>query len=602
MRYTNRFIAFLTIALLFLQMQLVFSFPVSAQGLGLIPITKEELARVPLWKPDSEGIGELPRIDLRQWLPPVLLQFGNSCTGCSIAYGCKSYLEARDRSWSPAQKAHQFSPAFIYNQLNGGVDRGSHLIEALNLAVRNGCATLVTMPYDHNFLRQPTTRAFDEAKRYRSHSYSRLDTGLQIRKALQQGYAVVLAINTNPEFNSGLHWNGVYTAAQRQSGDQRRSSSDPHGYHAILAVGYDDTRQAFLLMNSWGREWGQQGFCWVAYDLMRNVAPLAANFCDAAFVLMNPPRPQPGPPAQVSATGSVRYSGYLNGIHNWLWTAKLSVTPAVGGTISRVEWTTPYTMEGTNKFTSTKGDDGFAIHGQAQGKGQLSVSGKVIFKDGSARNVVASITFAPPVAAKRSLQMVQEDRYSGRVSGQPYWEWTISLRGTVTDLADVSKVTYHLHPTFPNPDRVVTSSPLNGFAFTTTGWGVFPVRATVHFKDGSTSEHSLQLKFRSAIRDNLELFNTALPTVSRAGQQYYDWTAYIAGPLQKLHQIRFVRYHLHPTFHPNVYDITQNAEYGFPFSTSGWGEFTVGATVVFQNGSQTQLTHRLDFKTTKRVN
>ena len=39
----------------------------------------------------------------------------------------------------------------------------------------------------------------------------------------------------------------------------------------MVVVGYDDAKQAFLLMNSWGRQWGDNGFCWVDYDLFRKV-------------------------------------------------------------------------------------------------------------------------------------------------------------------------------------------------------------------------------------------------------------------------------------------------------------------------------------------
>ncbi|ASC69160.1 uncharacterized protein XM38_000860 [Halomicronema hongdechloris C2206] len=36
--------------------------------------------------------------------------------------------------------------------------------------------------------------------------------------------------------------------------------------HAVMAVGYDDAREAFLIQNSWGTEWGNQGYGWLAYD------------------------------------------------------------------------------------------------------------------------------------------------------------------------------------------------------------------------------------------------------------------------------------------------------------------------------------------------
>ena len=36
--------------------------------------------------------------------------------------------------------------------------------------------------------------------------------------------------------------------------------------HAINIVGWDDKKKAFLVKNSWGTQWGENGYVWVAYD------------------------------------------------------------------------------------------------------------------------------------------------------------------------------------------------------------------------------------------------------------------------------------------------------------------------------------------------
>jgi len=36
--------------------------------------------------------------------------------------------------------------------------------------------------------------------------------------------------------------------------------------HAIVIVGWDDQKKAFLVKNSWGTQWGENGYVWVAYD------------------------------------------------------------------------------------------------------------------------------------------------------------------------------------------------------------------------------------------------------------------------------------------------------------------------------------------------
>jgi len=38
------------------------------------------------------------------------------------------------------------------------------------------------------------------------------------------------------------------------------------GAHAVLVVGYDDTQQAFIVKNSWGTGWGEDGYFMIAYS------------------------------------------------------------------------------------------------------------------------------------------------------------------------------------------------------------------------------------------------------------------------------------------------------------------------------------------------
>lgn len=46
-------------------------------------------------------------------------------------------------------------------------------------------------------------------------------------------------------------------------------SDDAGGGHAVVLVGWDDSKNAWLMRNSWGPDWGLSGYAWMAYGSNR---------------------------------------------------------------------------------------------------------------------------------------------------------------------------------------------------------------------------------------------------------------------------------------------------------------------------------------------
>jgi C1A family cysteine protease len=49
------------------------------------------------------------------------------------------------------------------------------------------------------------------------------------------------------------------------------------GGHAVMAVGYTDRFQCFIVRNSWGSNWGDQGHCYMPYKYLTE-RKLSADF------------------------------------------------------------------------------------------------------------------------------------------------------------------------------------------------------------------------------------------------------------------------------------------------------------------------------------
>lgn len=210
--------------------------------------------------------GALPAsVDLSSQVPPPGDQESmGSCVGWAVGYATKSFHEAVEEGWSVATTNHRFSPSWIYNQVNGGVDRGTHVSTAMNLVASKGVDSIGAFPYvDGDFTTQPNAVSMRRAARFPAQSWYTLAVSeTEIKKVLAGGNTVVIAVEVLPDFDQlNSTTNTVYDS---DTGNSR-------GRHALAVIGYDNSRSAFRFINSWGTGFGDQGYGWLAYSFINNV-------------------------------------------------------------------------------------------------------------------------------------------------------------------------------------------------------------------------------------------------------------------------------------------------------------------------------------------
>lgn len=57
----------------------------------------------------------------------------------------------------------------------------------------------------------------------------------------------------------------------------------PLGGHAACAVGYDDSKEVFMVRNSWSRKWGDEGYFYMPYKFITHPR-LAQDFWTIRWV------------------------------------------------------------------------------------------------------------------------------------------------------------------------------------------------------------------------------------------------------------------------------------------------------------------------------
>lgn len=79
-------------------------------------------------------------------------------------------------------------------------------------------------------------------------------------------------------------------------------------------------------------------------------------------------------------------------------------------------------------------------------------------------------------------------------AGRRWFKWKVFVDEPEEKLDEIRQVEYVLHPTFPNPKRVVKERK-SAFALESAGWGNFSMLVSVRFKDGreERTRHLLDL-------------------------------------------------------------------------------------------------------------
>ena len=204
--------------------------------------------------PTSSGISLI--------MPPVGDQGGEGCcVPFAVGYAARSAEQYyRTNASTYSNSSNVFSPEFLYNQTKfGDCGSGTSMQTALDFIVANGICSYQSMPYSstNGCSLMPTTNQLSEALNYKISSYSKIiNTDKDaIKSMVSQNHPVIVAILADNSFvsaKSGFIWNTF--------------SGSGNLPHCIAIVGYDDSKNAYKIMNSWGTSWGDAGFSWIDYD------------------------------------------------------------------------------------------------------------------------------------------------------------------------------------------------------------------------------------------------------------------------------------------------------------------------------------------------
>jgi len=216
-----------------------------------------------------------PSVDLRNQFPSGPYDQGpiGSCTANAIA-GAVQFDRAKQK------QEPDFIPSrlFIYYNERSmehsiASDAGAMIRDGIKSVAKQGVCTEKTWPYEpveanpdtHLFpthsppRTKPPTGAYSEATHHKAVAYYRVQQSLaQMKGCLAEGFPFVFGFT-------------VYDSLYDASGNPKAVLPMPSGAdnvlggHAVLAVGYDDSKQLFTVRNSWGPAVQDHGHFYIPY-------------------------------------------------------------------------------------------------------------------------------------------------------------------------------------------------------------------------------------------------------------------------------------------------------------------------------------------------
>jgi C1A family cysteine protease len=222
-----------------------------------LPDARDHLYSAPIMR-----IGPLPaNVDLRAQCPAVYDQGQlGSCTANAIGGAVEfDRLKQKLADWVPSRLFIYYNERVIEHSVPN--DAGAQIRDGIKVVAKLGACDEQLWSYDiSKFADKPPAAAFTAAAKCTASSYARVARSLnQMKGCLASGFPFVFGFTVYDAFE------GDEVAKTGVLNMPDLSKEKVVGGHAVLAVGYDEPSQRFIVRNSWGPNWGQKGYFTIPY-------------------------------------------------------------------------------------------------------------------------------------------------------------------------------------------------------------------------------------------------------------------------------------------------------------------------------------------------
>lgn len=247
-----------------------------------------------------------------------------SCTsqsGCAC-YRFESFQVLNNFDFEPSRLFLYWYTRFIEGTTNE--DSGAYIRDAFKAMNKYGLCEEKYFPYDiSKFKNKPSADANASGLKNVVVKYTAVDQDLTtMKQTLVSGAAISIGFDVFASFEQG-NWDsttGIMPIPKK--------NEQILGGHAVTITGFDDSKQCFLIQNSWGTDWGLSGKFWMPYAYALDPNHADDFWCiDEIKIADNPPPPDP-------SVDVLKIAKTLFATGGDLWTVNKSTLLALGKLLS----------------------------------------------------------------------------------------------------------------------------------------------------------------------------------------------------------------------------------------------------------------------------
>ena len=212
-----------------------------------------------------------------------------SCTANAIAfaYAFDEIKQSNKEVFLPSRLFIYYNERLIEGTVNN--DSGAEIRDGIKSINKYGVCDEHHWIYDPTqFTIKPPDSVYNEAKSATAVKYAKIDftddrtitdKTNRMKMALQSGFPFVFGFVVYESFESEK-------VAKTGMVPMPKTNEKVMGGHAVCAVGFDDTKQCFIVKNSWGANWGLDSYFYMPYQYMSD-----SKLCDDFWIIQQVTNP-----------------------------------------------------------------------------------------------------------------------------------------------------------------------------------------------------------------------------------------------------------------------------------------------------------------------